>query len=203
MLSPVPTYYGMRSLSLTLVLCLVLASATGAAPPEYVLDSNTAFYEGETHNYVMLPPPDFRLVTTEAAIDGYSFAFIPEHDAYDSASVMITATIYQLTESGFDEILTADTIALREHYGSRLIMRSVDSVVLFNGDPTRTFYVDDKTRFIPTVMVSYCDGGSEIVIFELNIVEGGLPRFLAESIFTRCLQHVKVLKKGELDSDGP
>ncbi len=174
---------------------------TGAAPPEYVLDSNTAFYEGETQNYVAPPPPNFRLVTTEAAIDGYSFAFIPEHDSYDSASVMITATIYRLTESGFDGVLTADTTALRKHYGPKLIVRPVDSLVLFNGDPTRTFYVDDKTRFIPTVMVSYCDGGSEIVIFELNIVDGGLPRFLAESIFTSCLQHVKVLKKGSLEAD--
>lgn len=193
----------MRSLSFSLVLCLVLASATGAASQEYVLDSNTAFYEGETQNYVAPPPPDFRLLTTEATNDGYSFAFIPEHDSYDSASVMITATIYRLTKSVFDEVLTADTTALREHYGPELIVRSVDSVFLFNGDPTRTFYVNDKTRFIPTVMVSYCDGGSEIVIFELNIVDGGLPRFLAEGIYTQCLQRFKMLKKGELDSDGP
>ena len=185
------------------MLCLVLALMTSAAPQEYVLDSNTAFYEGETQNYVAPPPPNFRLVTTEAANDGYSFAFIPVRDTYDSASLMITATIYRLTESGFDEVLTADTTALREHYGPELIVRPVDSVFLFNGDPTRTFYVDAKTRFIPTVMVSYCDGGSEIVIFELNIADGGLPRFLAESIFTRCLQHVKVLKKGELGPDGP
>ncbi len=203
MLPLVPTYYGMRSLSLTLVLCLVLASATGAASPEYVLDSNTAFYEGETHNYVIPRPDRFRLITDEAARDGFSFAFIPEHDSYDSASVMITATIYRLTEKRFDEVLTADTTALREHYGPELVVRPVDSVFLFNGDPTKTFYVDDKTQFIPTVMVSYCDGGSEIVIFELNIVDGGLPRFLAESIFTRCLQHVKVLKKGQLGTDGP
>ncbi len=185
------------------MLCLILALTTSAAPPEYVLDSNTAFYEGETHNYVIPRPDRFRLITDEAARDGYSFAFIPEHDSYDSASVMITATIYRLTENNFEQVLTADTIALRDHYGPNMVVHAVDSVFLFNGDPTRTFYVDDKTRFIPNVMVSYCDGGSEIVIFELNIVDGGLPRFLAEGIYTQCLQRFKMLKKGELGPDEP
>ena len=198
-----PTYYGMRSLSLTLMLCLVLASAISATPPEYVLDSNTAFYEGETQNYVVPPPPNFRLVTTEAVNDGYSFAFIPESQTYDSADVYIGVTIMKLGRNLFDSVVAVDTIQIREHFGSGVTISPVDSVFNFSGTRIPTFYVDDKTRFIPTVMVSYCDGGSEIVIFELNIVDGGLPRFLAEGIFTQCLQRFKMLKKGELGLNGP
>ncbi len=184
-----------------LVLAALVASVA-ASEPEYFLDSNTAFYEGASVSYVIAPPAEFKLVVDRALDDGYSMAFIPEHDSYDSASVMITATFYRLTENTFDEILTADTIALREHYDPKLIIRPVDSVFLFSGDPIKTYYVDDKTRFIPTVMVSYYDSGDEILIFELTISASGLPRFLAERVYTSFLERVKVLKKGTLEPEG-
>ena len=179
-----------------------LVVSAAASEPEYVLDSNTAFYEGESLSYVIAPPAEFKLVVDRALDDGYSMAFIPEHDSYDSASVMLTATVYRLTENSFDDILTADTTSLRDHYDHRLIIRLIDSVFLFSGDPIKTYYVDDKTRFIPTVMVSYYDSGDEILIFELTISESGLPRFLAESVYTSFLERVKVLKKGTLEPEG-
>jgi hypothetical protein len=178
---------------------MVTVSATAAAPPEYVLDSNTAFYEGEVYAYVVSPPASFKLFTEAAADDGYSFAFIPESQAYDSADVQIGVTVMKLGANDFDSVVAADTIQLREHYGDGVTIRAVDSLFDFHGTRIPTVYVDDKSRFIPTVMVSYCDGGSEIVIFELIIVEGGIARFLAEAIYTQCLQRFKMLKKGELD----
>ena len=192
----------MRTLVNTVLLCSVLVSMSSAAPPVYVLDSNTAFYEGEIHAYVASPPTGFKLVTGDAIDDGYSFAFIPESQAYDSADVHIGVTILKLGENRFDSVVAADTSQVREHYGDGVTIRTVDSLFNFHGAHVPTIYIDDKARFISTVMVSYCDGGSEIVIFELNIVEGGLPRFLAESVYTQCLHRFKMLKKGELSQDG-
>ena len=192
----------MRPIWTILILTLVAAGSISAEQP-YVLDSNTAFFEGVEIAYVFNPPPNMKLITEPANEDGYSFAFIAETDEYKNAGALVGVTIFTLGANAFDSVVAADTSAIREHYGGALTITSVDSVTAFDGTPLPTFFIDDETRFIPTVIISYFDGGSEIVLFELSITENGLPRFLAERLYTSCIQHFKALKKGTLESAGP
>ncbi|MDH3891499.1 MAG: hypothetical protein OEV49_10490 [candidate division Zixibacteria bacterium] len=179
---------------------LFVASGPAYADQHFTLDSNTAFFEGVNLAYVFNPPPNMKLITEEANDDGYSFAFIAETDEYKDAGALVGVTIFTLGTNAFDSVVTADTAAIREHYGGMLTITPVDSVTAFDGSLLPTFYIDDDTRFIPTVMVSYFDGGSEIVLFELSISANGLPRFLAEGLFSSCIQHFKALVKGELET---
>lgn len=172
----------------------------GVAHPEDMytsLDSNTAFYEGESLNYVMAPPNHYKMVTHEAANDGYSFAFIPETAAYDSADVLIGVNIYKIRQLSFDKVIENDTASLREHYGKDVVMNEVDSVLTGTKDQVRTFYINSPDRMLPNVMVAYLNGKTELVIFELVIAPTAL-RFEAEDMFIRCIRNVKVLPKGEL-----
>ncbi len=191
----------MRPICTILILTLVAAGPISAEQP-YTLDSNTAFFEGVSLAYVFNPPSNMKLITEEANLDGYSFAFIAQTDEYKNAGALVGVTIFTLGANAFDSVVAVDTAAIREHYGGALTITPVDSVTAFDGSLLPTFYINDKTRFIPTVMVSYFDGGSEIVLFELSINETGLPRFLAERLYTSCIQHFKALKKGELESAG-
>ena len=172
----------------------------GVAHPEDAyssLDSNTAFYEGESLNYVMAPPGHFKMVTREAANDGYSFAFIPEQARYDSADILIGVNIYKIRQLVFEKVIENDTISLRQHYGPDVVMHEVDSIVTGTKDPVRTFYINSPDRLLPNVMVAYLNGQTELVIFELVISPTAL-RFEAEDTFVRCLRNVKMLPKGEL-----
>jgi len=58
---------------------------------EAVPDSNTAFFEGQTNNYILYAPERFQLIVKEAIDDGYSLAYLLEGDRYDSSGMMITA----------------------------------------------------------------------------------------------------------------
>ncbi len=186
----------MRYLVIMLASCLIAASAS-AEDSQYELDSNVAFFEGETRSYVIRAPRNFVMVTDEATDDGYSLAFVPAKETYATAAATVGVTYYKLTENEFTDVLDSDTAAMRNHYGPGLVMRPVDSVRNFVGEILTTFYLDDKSRFIPAVMAAYYDGGTEMLIFELNITEDGLPRFVAEGLFTECLTRFKVLRKGD------
>jgi len=124
-----------KLLPLLLLLLILWAVNTYAAEvePGYVLDSSTAVYEGAKQTYLIPPPANFKLVTDEIAVDGYSLAFIPEGEDYLEASTIIAVTIYTLGELPFGEILTADTVGLRDFYGDDLIIHPVDSVLNFAG----------------------------------------------------------------------
>ncbi len=167
------------------------------------LDSNTAYYRGKLYDYVVYAPDGFVMVIEEPIKDGYSLAFVPETDRYDSCGIMITAVFYDLarhkkTGHSFERIVSSDTADMRRHYGENLVFRSVDSVLNANDEDIPTLYLEDKTRFIPNVMVSHYDGGTEMLIFELSIGEG-YPRFLAEGVYLECLRKFKRLKHGQLE----
>lgn len=173
---------------------------------EVILDSNTAFYEGQRYRYVIAPPTGFRMVTEEAQADGFSFAFIPGAETYAEAGVWIRANLFRLNqqaaaEGSFEMILTEDTSALREVYGPGLIISQVDSLADAERRPFKTFYLNDESRFMPDVMVSYFDGGTEVLLLNLSIQEGH-PRFEAEISYDQCLSRFKALEKAELDSSG-
>ncbi len=59
-----------------------------------------------------------------------------------------------------------------------------------------TVYVNDPASFVPTVMVSYYDGGSEVIILEL-IISPRQPRFQAEAVFETALRRFKPLRHGD------
>ncbi len=178
------------------MLCLV--ASVSASENASVLDSNTAFYEGETLNYVIPPPTGFKQVSHEAVNDGYSFAFVPDSVDYPNAEVIIGVNIYKIRGLSFEDVLTQDTISLRKHYGDSLRIWEVDSVITATGDLTCTYYLNDKQRFIPNVMISYFNGQTELLIFELIISEHVL-RVKAEDAFINCIQRFKALKRGELE----
>ncbi len=187
----------MNRVLLTTFFVLLAGLSSSASEAEFGLDSNTAFYEGEALTYTMSPPGGLRLVTDYARLDGYSLAFIPEDQPYDSATVIIGFNIYKIRGMTFPEAITADTIAVREHYGANLILTAVDSVFNATDQLMTTFYLDNKTRFIPNVMMSYFDGGTEMVVFEL-VITLGVTRVEAEETFLQSIERFKALKKGDL-----
>lgn len=183
---------------LLIILAFVLAgNSLYASDTQFGLDSNTAFYEGELLNYIMTPPDHYRLVIYQAKEDGYSFAFVPGDALYDSADVIIGVHIYKIRGMSFREALREDTTSIRSYYGPKLVINPVESVTNASGRTLTTFYLDNKEMFIPNVMMSYFDGGPELIIFELVITDR-IPRFKAEDMFVDCIKRFKTLKKGEL-----
>ncbi len=193
----------MRTIT-TLTLVLLLAAGLCAQDEDKVLDNNTAFFEGDNYSYIMTPPDGFVMVTEPAVNDGYSFAFIPTDESYDSASVMIGINIFSVKEEirktfSLDDLITADTTSIRAHFGPSLIIEEVAPIVTKNQFTIRNFFLNDSTTFIPNVMFSYLDGGSEVLIFDLSI-SFDHPRFMAEQAYMDCLKRLKVLVKGKLEA---
>ena len=186
--------------SIFLFAALLIASSLHAG--EVALDSNTAFFEGEKYNYIMYPPDGFQLITDEVKSAGYSLAFVPEGQLYDSADITIDINIFRFKQKRskvdfFNELIKDDTLQIRKHYGKTLVIRPVDSVFNKDGRLLPTFYFNDSTRFIPTVMMSYFDGANEVLIFELTI-KRLQPKFVAEQKFTECLGKFRTLKSGDI-----
>ncbi|MEW6050550.1 MAG: hypothetical protein AB1644_05755 [Candidatus Zixiibacteriota bacterium] len=187
----------MRLVSLSIVTSLCLAAGLAAQDNGVVLDSNTAYYEGESLRYVFPAPKGFRMVTDEAAGDGYSFAFVPKVDDYSSAMMMIGVNIYKIRGIDFDSVLVQDTLSIRKHYGADILIRPVDSVFAGSGEAITAFYLDSKQRFIPNVMLSYFDGKTELIIFEL-VIDPNALRPKTEEIYLACIQDFRALKRGTL-----
>lgn len=174
-----------------------------ALPSVAQVDSNAAAFEGVEFTYIFYPPKGFVAISDEAIDAGYSLAYIPEGQSYDSADITIDINIFHLKDTKADkafmtELIKDDLLKVKSHFGQNLIMRQVDSVTNAGGFPLITIYFNDTTRFIPTVMMSYFNGISEIVIFELSISKKQ-PRFKAEQVFTDCISAFKSLKSGDIE----
>lgn len=189
----------MRLVPLCLLISLCLAGGMAAQNGTPVLDSNTAYYEGENLRYVFPAPREFKMVTDEAIEDGYSFAFIPRHGDYRTALMTIGVNIYKIRGISFDAVLSQDTASIREHYGADLVISPVDSVMTGSGVPLRSFYLDSKSRFLPNVMISYFDGKTELVIFEL-VIDPNALRPKAEEIYLAAIQDFRAMRHGTLGS---
>lgn len=193
---PLPTDMT-RMMVYWLTVALLLAGAgQGFAGVE--LDSNTAIFEGATHTYLFSPPPGFRLETDSSAYDGYSFAFIPDSAEYSSSPVTVGINIFRLENAQVDDVIDADTAAIRSHYGHDLIIDPIDPPKMPVSLPTRMFYLNNMDRFIPNVMVAYIDGGTELIVVELTIAPAQL-RTMAETAFLSCVEQLRTLKHGHLD----
>lgn len=191
-------------MKLPLILALTLALLPLAvSAQEYVLDSNTAFFEGEVYNYIVPAPRGFRMVTEPALADGFSLAFIPENESYDSASVTITVSYLKLGTAAIEDVITADTSAARKHFGNEMVCWAVDPIRGFNGEVLRAVFFDNKSEFIPLVMMSYFNGRSDVVVFELYLAANKLPRHQATEIYTKCISLFRALKKATPPVDGP
>ena len=185
-----------------IILFAVLFIASSTPADEVALDSNVAFFEGKKYNYIMYPPDGFQLITDEVKSAGYSLAFVPEDQLYDSADITIDINIFRFKKKKnkvdfFSELIKDDTIQIRKHYGKTLLIRPVDSVFNKDGKLLPTLYFNDSTRFIPTVMMSYFDGDNEVLIFELTI-KRLQPKFVAEQKFTECLGKFRTLIRGDI-----
>ena len=187
---------------LTILVFSALLSAATANPfadlIEPGLDSNTAFYEGAARTYVFSPPAGYRLVLEEAAAAGLSMAYIPGDQDFDTADLLVGITIYKVDSAAtsFAGIIAEDTAAIRSHYGGRIEMWLVDSMCNAQGEIIPTVYVNDPAAFVPTVMVSYYNGGAEIIILEL-VISPRQPRFKAEAVFELILERFKSLRRGD------
>ncbi|MBD3332940.1 hypothetical protein GF356_08815 [candidate division GN15 bacterium] len=184
-----------------IALC-ALALPTGSAAQTLVTDSNAAIYEGSRLSYIVAAPPGFELELAESQVEDYSFAFIPEGESFSEATMHVGITIYTLVDSvrnlgPAEEFIALDTASMRKHFGESLTIRPVDSVMNGSNVSMTTFYLEDKTRFMPNVMVAYFDGSEELVIFEL-VITRDFPRFLAEDTFMQTLKNFKTLVQGEL-----
>lgn len=176
---------------------LLLACSVFGAEKDAVLDSNTAFYNGENFRYVIPTPRQFKLVVDEAYADGYSMAFLPRTESYNSASVMIGVNIYKLRGMTLDTMILNDTLSLRRHFGRGVQIREVQPLKTLTGEAARTFYLKQEKGFVPNAALAYFDGGAEVVIFELVLSES-MMRSKAEQIFSDFVRNFKPSKKGTL-----
>jgi hypothetical protein len=187
----------MRKICLFLLALALISGVANAQQRKMVLDSNTAFYEGENLRYILPAPAGFRMVSDEAINDGYSMAFIPKGEPYDSASIIIGINFYKIRGITFDSVIANDTAALRNHYGKLLKIRSVLPLNADTGDPLKTFYLEADRQYIPNQIMAYFNGGSEMVIFEL-VSAPEVLRFKAEKIFSDAVHAFRPLKRGTL-----
>ena len=176
-------------------LTVCLAGAIGATA---TLDSSTAFFEGAQFNYIIPPPRGYEMLTAPAQRDGYSLAFVPKGEPYESASAFIAVTLYRALGHNLEDFVRSDTAAARAQFGAALEMWSEDSVRNFAGTPMKTIFFENKYRFIPLVMISYFNGDGDILIFELQIADGGMPRFTATQTFVDFLSYFKALRRKTL-----
>jgi hypothetical protein len=187
----------MNSIRIFTTLLVLAATSLAGSKPEKGLDRNTAFYKGESLNYIIFPPDQYQMVDWEATGDGYSFAFIPPDQKYDHADLMIGVNIFKIRGLKFRDVVAKDTAAVREHYGKRVSIWAVDSVFAASGQPVSAFFINDTSRFIPNVMLAYVDGRTEMLVFELVITDR-VARIKAEDVFVQCLERLKVMPVGEL-----
>jgi hypothetical protein len=183
--------------NIAILLMVFVAGSVLATPQHASLDSNTAFYDGELYRYVIPAPNNFKLVIEEAFADGYSMAFIPKPERYDSASIIIGINIYKTGGASFDSLVMQDTATIRHHFGSGVKIEEVLPFPIFNGDLTRTFYLKREHGYVPNAILSYFDGENEMIIFELVITENVILG-KAEQLFEECLRSFKPLKRGTL-----
>ncbi|MFZ1682681.1 MAG: hypothetical protein WAU88_00990 [Candidatus Zixiibacteriota bacterium] len=187
----------MRKICLFIATLALLTGVANGQQRKMVLDSNTAFYEGENLRYILPSPPGFKMVTDEAINDGYSMAFIPNEVPYDSATIIIGINIYKIRGITFDSVIANDTTGLRKHYGKNLSIRSVLPLRADTGDPLTTFYLEADRTFVPNRVMAYFNGGTEMVIFEL-VISPDILRFQAEKIFADVVHSFRPLKRGTL-----
>ena len=192
----------MRYLFIIFIILTVISAVSFAVEPENTLDSNTAFYEGTKYSYIISPPDNFVMNTVNAVDDGYSFAFIPDDEVYDSASITIGVNIFKIKEElkdnfNLDILIENDTSAYRMHYGYGISIEEVKPIKCSSDFYLRTIYFNDSSDFIPNVMLSYFDGETEILVFDLSI-SPFIPRFTAEKIYTELINNFRVLMKGKL-----
>ncbi len=185
------------------LLIIFMNSSVFATEPDSLLDNNTAFYEGDLYSYIIAPPVHFKMNSEEATDDGYSFAFIPTSDKYADASMIIGINIFKIKKSKetpftLEMLITDDTTSIRKHFGNDIDIAEVEAIQTATTDKLRTIYFNSKDGTTPNVMMSYFDGKSEILIFDLTISEK-VPRFQAEKIYLECLNKIKILTKGKLE----
>ena len=194
--------YRMKKIYTALVLIFITATAF-ASEADSLYDNNTAFYEGDSFSYIISPPDNFQMNSAEATDDGYSFAFIPSTEKYADASVLIGINIFKIKKSKknpftLDMLITDDTTAIRKHFGKEIEIAEVEPIQTATTDKLRTIYFESKSGMTPNVMMSYFDGKSEILIFDLTVTDT-VPRFQAEKIYLECLNKIKILTKGKLE----
>ena len=187
----------------TMLVFLIFCQLLSAQEVDSLTDKNTAFYEGEIYNYIITPPENFKMNSKEATDDGYSFAFIPVGEKYADASVIIGINIFKIKPTkenpfSLDMLITEDTTAMRKHYGADVEISEVEPIQTATTDKMRTIYINSDKEILPNVMMSYLDGKSEILIFELAITDK-IVRFKAEAIYLECLKQIKALTKGKID----
>ncbi|MCK4606743.1 MAG: hypothetical protein KAU35_05540 [candidate division Zixibacteria bacterium] len=61
----------MKRAAVFALISAVLAASVAASESGYVLDSNTAFYEGESFNYIIAPPSAFKLVVDQTPFHSF------------------------------------------------------------------------------------------------------------------------------------
>lgn len=188
----------MRKHIILLVALICLGAPALAQSGQAVLDSNVAFFEGDELNYIIYAPRDFEMDESEAVDNGYSFAFRPEGSTLDHAEMFIGVNLFKIRGMSFEDLIKRDTSAIREHYGDDSEIEWVDPVKISSGQYLKTLYIDNKAEFLPNVMMSYFDGETEVLIFEL-VISADYPRFLAEETYVSCLQRVKAMPHGELE----
>ncbi len=193
----------MRIICTALALSILIISGLNAVGENGQVNKNASVFEGDKFAYVIYPPNGFKLVTDEAADSGYSLAFVPKGQTYSNANIIIDVNVFKLKNKKADdtylkELIKDDITQLRGQFGNGLIIRAVDSVYNTNKRLLPTFYFNDAKRFIPTVMMSYFNGGSEIIIFQLSIGQSQ-PRVKAEEIFLNCVRAFKTLIKEDID----
>lgn len=185
---------------ITLLVGLSFLAVSIATAQDEVTDDNSAFFKGQNQSYVFYAPPGCQLLIEEPGFEGYSFAYVPEGQKFENSDFLVTITIYTLYVDDFAGVLESDTIAMHQHYGKTAQIQRVDSLTNKPIKKLRTFALTDTEGFLPTQMVSYFDGGDEIVIFEANASSSKYVE-KALSTFENLLTGFRTLPRKELSQE--
>ncbi len=132
------------------------------------LDSNYAFYEGQTLSYLLEAPEDWVLNLDDANFDGLSACFYPDDMTYFDNKLCIKVWIFKLDSLSFDEFISSD---------SSYYLNTVEDIEFKNPDTLKItekqiaviLRVKDPGALYTLAAVAYIDAVSEIIIYELNI----------------------------------
>lgn len=193
----------------------VYADVTTGAPKALsdTLPGDTIYYDGVDHSFMFVVPNGWLADTVNAYFDGYTMAMFPGHESYFNATRQILVWVLDLDSLTFEQFITVDSahlaktkkIIFKRRYSLNDPLhekgRLESKFGISRASASDTAHVDtcivleirDPGGVSREAMIAYCNAGSEIVIFQLNI-SGPVHSVLSMRAYEKVLKSFKLTK---------